>query len=104
MSFATIARTCATRGSTSLRSTRRLPAVVSKNTQPAITRSTQRRCMGGGGGGQPVSQSMEAELWQGHPKEKEGWETTIYVTYAASAVLLTLALGFAPDTTINTVS
>ena len=62
----------------------------------------QRRFMGGGG--QPISRSMEAELWQGHPKEPEGWETTIYLTYAASAVLLTFALGFAPDTSIKTVS
>ena len=56
------------------------------------------------GGGQPISRSMEAELWQGHPKEPEGWETTIYMTYAASAVILTFALGFAPDTSIKTVS
>lgn len=46
---------------------------------------------------------MEAELWQGHPKEPEGWETTIYLTYGATAVLLTMALGFAPDTSIKTV-
>ena len=61
----------------------------------------QRRAMGGG---QPVSQSMQAELWQGHSKKPEGWETTVYATYAASAVLITLALGFAPDTTIASVS
>lgn len=67
--------------------------------------SAQRRSMGGGGGGhQRISRSMEAELWQGHPKEPEGWETTIYLTYAASAILLTFALGFAPDTSIKTVS
>jgi hypothetical protein len=63
--------------------------------------------MGGGGGDhhhQPISRSMEAELWQGHPKEPEGWETTIYLTYGATAVLLTMALGFAPDTSIKTVS
>ncbi len=47
---------------------------------------------------------MEAELWQGHPKEPEGWETTIYLTYGATVVLLTMALGFAPDTSIKTVS
>ena len=47
---------------------------------------------------------MEAELWQGHPKEPEGWETTIYLTYGATAVLLAFALGFAPDTSIKTVS
>jgi len=53
------------------------------------------------GGGQPISRSMEAELWQGHPKEPEGWETTIYLTYAASAVILTF-VGLAPDTSIKT--
>ena len=46
---------------------------------------------------------MEAELWQGHPKEPEGWETTIYLTYAASAVIFTF-VGLAPDTSIKTVS
>jgi hypothetical protein len=60
--------------------------------------------MGGGGGHQPISQSMEAELFQGHPKEPEGWETTVYITYAATVVILTCALGFAPDTSIKTVS
>jgi len=62
--------------------------------------AVQRRFMGGG---QPISRSMEAELWQGHPKEPEGWETTVYLTYAASAILLTL-VGLAPDTSIKTVS
>lgn len=60
-----------------------------------------RRTMAGGGGHQPVSRSMEAKLFEGHP-ENEGWETTIYVTYATSLVLLTFALGFAPDTSIKT--
>ena len=59
--------------------------------------------MGGGGGHQPISRSMEAELFGGHPKE-EGWETTTYITYAASAVLFLMATVFAPDTSIKTVS
>ena len=68
----------------------------------AVTKTMQqRRAMGGG---QPVSQSMQAELFEGHPKTPEGWEKTIYATYAASAFLITLALGFAPDTTIASVS
>lgn len=54
------------------------------------------------GGGQPVSRSMEAELWQGHSKEPEGWETTIYFTYGATAVILAM-VGLAPDTSIKTV-
>jgi hypothetical protein len=47
---------------------------------------------------------MEAELFQGHPKEPEGWETTIYLTYGSTVILLAFALGFAPDTSIKTVS
>jgi hypothetical protein len=80
-----------------LRGCRRLPTV-------AAVRAPTRRSMGGGGGHQPISQSMEAELFQGHPKEPEGWETTVYITYAATVVILTCALGFAPDTSIKTVS
>ena len=95
MSFAVLARGCATRGSQGLRNMRRLPSATAR---PTIT---PRRFMGGG---QPVSRSMEAELWEGHPKEPEGWETTVYLTYGATAVLLTMALGFAPDTSIKTVS
>ena len=54
------------------------------------------------GAGQPPSQSQSARLWEGHTTHKEGWETTIYATYAASTLLITLALGFAPDTSIQT--
>ena len=104
MSFAALARGCATRGM------RRLPTVsgggavtLLRNNnnimQPRPT--TQRRLMGGG---QPISRSMEAELFEGHSTEPEGWETTIYLTYGATVVLLTMALGFAPDTSIKTVS
>ena len=91
MSFASIARSCiAVSG-------RRCPAArVSGGSATA----TMRRRMGGG---QPVSRSMEAELWQGHPKEPEGWETTVYLVYGGTAVMLALALGFAPDTSIKTV-
>lgn len=78
-----------------LRGCRRLPSV-------AAVRAPARRSMGGGH--QPISQSMEAELFQGHPKEPEGWETTVYITYATTVVILTCALGFAPDTSIKTVS
>ena len=54
------------------------------------------------GAGQPESQSMQARLWEGHSVKPEGWEGTVYVTYAAATLIITLALGFAPDTTINT--
>mmetsp|Transcript_24219 Transcript_24219/g.49590 ORF Transcript_24219/g.49590 Transcript_24219/m.49590 type:complete len:169 (-) Transcript_24219:365-871(-) len=74
---------------------RRLAVPTARPSAPA-----PRRTMAGGGH-QPVSRSMEAKLFEGHP-ENEGWETTIYVTYAASLVLITFALGFAPDTSIKT--
>jgi len=54
------------------------------------------------GAGQPESQSMKAKLFEGHP-ENEGWETITNVTYAISAVILILTLGFAPDSSIKTV-
>ena len=88
MSLANIARTCQ-RGLS-----RRIAT-----TKPSIP----RRFMGGGGGGQPISRSMEAELFGGHPK-REGWETATFITYGCSAVLLVMATGLAPDTTIKTVS
>ncbi|KAL3762955.1 hypothetical protein ACHAWU_001102 [Discostella pseudostelligera] len=81
------------------------PSSKSTPTTSTSTARVPRRYMGGGGGDhhhQPISRSMEAELWQGHPKEPEGWETTIYLTYGATVVLLTMALGFAPDTSIKT--
>ena len=56
------------------------------------------------GGGQPESQSMQARLWEGHSAEPEGWEGTLYATYTVGFGLIVLALGFAPDTTIATVS
>jgi len=56
------------------------------------------------GGGQPESQSMKARLWEGHSPEPEGWEPTLYATYVVGFGLITLALGFAPDTTIASVS
>lgn len=61
----------------------------------------QRRTFGAASS-QPQSQSQQARLWEGHNTQPEGWETTVYATYFASTVLITLALGFAPDTTINT--
>mmetsp|Transcript_10461 Transcript_10461/g.14819 ORF Transcript_10461/g.14819 Transcript_10461/m.14819 type:complete len:153 (+) Transcript_10461:64-522(+) len=66
-----------------------------------LTRATiqrqQRRWMGSD---MPTPQSMKAELWQGHSKEPEGWETTIYLTYAAAAVLF-VGVAMAPDTSIQ---
>ena len=88
MSLLNIARTCQ-RGLS-----RHIP--TARPSAPSIP----RRFMGGG---QPVSQSMEAELFGRHPK-KEGWETATYITYALSAVLLVMATGLAPDSSIKTVS
>merc|ERR1712048_1484391 len=56
--------------------------------------------MGMGGGGEPLPQSMTAELWQGHPKKSEGWEQTIYFFYTVSAIMITLHLNFGPDDSI----
>ena len=54
------------------------------------------------GAGQPESQSMQARLWEGHNTRPEGWEGIFYATYAGATAIITLALGFAPDTSINT--
>eukprot|EP00554_Chaetoceros_debilis_P002996 CAMPEP_0194083208 /NCGR_PEP_ID=MMETSP0149-20130528/8509_1 /TAXON_ID=122233 /ORGANISM="Chaetoceros debilis, Strain MM31A-1" /LENGTH=153 /DNA_ID=CAMNT_0038765553 /DNA_START=47 /DNA_END=508 /DNA_ORIENTATION=+ len=54
------------------------------------------------GAGQPESQSQQARLFEGHSTAPEGWEGPIYATYAAATVVITLALGFSPDTSINT--
>ena len=56
------------------------------------------------GGGQPESQSMQARLWEGHSTKPEGWETTMYATYAATAVIIAFGCAFAPDSTIQSVS
>jgi ESSS subunit of NADH:ubiquinone oxidoreductase (complex I) len=64
----------------------------------------QRRTMGGGGGYPEgkIPQSMEAELFQGHSKHPEGWETSIYVTYSLAAVIWLAFLYLTPDTSIET--
>lgn len=49
----------------------------------------------------PKPQSSEAKLWQGHPTHSEGWELTTYLTYGVSTVLLVLAIGFTPETSIK---
>ena len=72
-----------------------LRRVVVATTRP---QEQARRWMGSD---MPKPQSSQAELWEGHPKTKEGWETTTYLTYAASAILLTLAVGFSPETSIK---
>lgn len=89
MSLVNIARTCQ-RG-------------LSRHIMTAKPSVAPRRFMGGGGGHQPLSQSMEAELFGGHPKT-EGWETATYITYALSGVLFLMATVLAPDSTIKTVS
>ena len=47
---------------------------------------------------------MKARLWEGHSPEPEGWEPTLYATYVVGFGLITLALGFSPDTSIASVS
>lgn len=67
-------------------------------------RAGNRRWFGADHHGQPVPQSMQAELWEGHPKGEEGWETITNITYAVSAIMLVIAFGFSPETSIQTVS
>ena len=75
---------------------------------PKRIQQSHHRPMGGGAAAaaaaaapQPESQSMRARLWEGHSTKPEGWENTLYATYAASAIVITLALGFAPDSSIQ---
>ena len=63
--------------------------------------SQQRRFLGANNN-MPRPQSMDAELWQGHPKHKEGWETTIYLTYGAATIILGITYFFSPETSIQT--
>eukprot|EP00543_Licmophora_paradoxa_P002675 CAMPEP_0202443224 /NCGR_PEP_ID=MMETSP1360-20130828/2573_1 /ASSEMBLY_ACC=CAM_ASM_000848 /TAXON_ID=515479 /ORGANISM="Licmophora paradoxa, Strain CCMP2313" /LENGTH=148 /DNA_ID=CAMNT_0049058869 /DNA_START=79 /DNA_END=525 /DNA_ORIENTATION=+ len=53
------------------------------------------------GSDMPRPQSMDAELWQGHPKHKEGWENILYATYGTAAILITIAVNFTPETSIQ---
>jgi hypothetical protein len=48
----------------------------------------------------PRPRSMDAELWGGHSKEPEGWETILYTTYALSCFMFVL-ISMAPDTSIQ---
>lgn len=48
----------------------------------------------------PRPRTMDAELWQGHSKEPEGWETIVYTTYALSAFMFFM-ISLAPDTSIQ---
>ena len=77
-------------------------AAVPGSSARAQPQAQQSRKMGGGG--QPQPQSMQARLWEGHSPEPEGWEPTLYATYVVGFGLITLALGFASDTTIASVS
>ena len=48
----------------------------------------------------PRPRSMDAELWGGHSKEPEGWETILYVTYGLATIMI-LCVNLAPDTSIQ---
>mmetsp|Transcript_18397 Transcript_18397/g.25310 ORF Transcript_18397/g.25310 Transcript_18397/m.25310 type:complete len:170 (-) Transcript_18397:376-885(-) len=86
--------------STSRAATRRAPAATASVSRRGGAPSllTKRRM----GGGQPESQSMKAELWEGHSKEPEGWETAIYFTYAVGFVVIGMTLSVTPETSIKT--
>ena len=58
-------------------------------------------------GGQPESQSMKAPLWGVGLDGKgggryNGWEAIVYPTYILATLILTVGVGFAPDTSIKT--
>ena len=81
------------------RHVRLLRAVTTQNHRCSFIKSQSRYL----GAGQPEAQSNKARLWEGHKTAREDWETTVYATYAAATVILTLALGFTPDTSTETV-
>lgn len=70
-----------------------------RSSLPRLRALSQRRFMAAN---MPRPQSMDAELWQGHPKHKEGWETTIYLTYGAAVVIMGITYFFSPETSIQT--
>ncbi len=94
-----VVATAAVRRAASSTLLRRRPTAAFPSTARAQAQQTRKM-----GGGQPESQSMKARLWEGHSPEPEGWEPTLYATYVVGFGLITLALGFAPDTTIASVS
>ena len=81
------------------RHARVLLAATTRNHRTTLIKTQTRNL----GAGQPESQSSKARLWEGHKTAREDWETTVYATYAAATVILTLALGFTPDTSTETV-
>ena len=94
-----VVATAAVRRAASSTLLRRRPTAAFPSTARAQTQQTRKM-----GGGQPESQSMKARLWEGHSPEPEGWEPTLYATYVVGFGLITLALGFSPDTSIASVS
>eukprot|EP00561_Arcocellulus_cornucervis_P013895 CAMPEP_0185799290 /NCGR_PEP_ID=MMETSP1322-20130828/234_1 /TAXON_ID=265543 /ORGANISM="Minutocellus polymorphus, Strain RCC2270" /LENGTH=139 /DNA_ID=CAMNT_0028494851 /DNA_START=6 /DNA_END=422 /DNA_ORIENTATION=+ len=90
-----VVATAAVRRAASSSLLRRRPTSAFPSTARAQAQQTRKM-----GGGQPESQSMKARLWEGHSPEPEGWEPTIYATYVVGFGLITLALGFSPDTSI----
>ena len=94
-----VVATAAVRRAASSTLLRRRPTAAFPSTARAQAQQTRKM-----GGGQPESQSMKARLWEGHSPEPEGWEPTLYATYVVGFGLITLALGFSPDTSIASVS
>ena len=76
---------------------RRAATRATRGRQSNVIQMSNRKM---GGGGQPESQSMKAELFGGHEKDT-GWETVTYGTYAAATLLLGM-IAMAPDTSITT--
>eukprot|EP00541_Cyclophora_tenuis_P015867 CAMPEP_0116573468 /NCGR_PEP_ID=MMETSP0397-20121206/18808_1 /TAXON_ID=216820 /ORGANISM="Cyclophora tenuis, Strain ECT3854" /LENGTH=160 /DNA_ID=CAMNT_0004102031 /DNA_START=75 /DNA_END=557 /DNA_ORIENTATION=- len=54
------------------------------------------------GGDMPRPQSMDAELFGGHPKLDTGWKGPIYFTYAAATLIIGAGLAYGPESDIQT--
>ena len=86
-----------------------IPSVLSRSlSRRVVVPLARRRFAGGGhhgdhghaGMNMPRPRSMDAELFGGHSKEPQGWETVVYVTYGLATIMFVL-ISMAPDTSIT---
>ena len=87
-----------------------IPTVLSRSLSRRVVVPLARRRFAGGGGhhgdhhyngmNMPRPRSMDAELFGGHPKGPEGWETILYTTYGVAIIMFVL-ISMAPDTSIT---
>ena len=80
------------------------PLTLSRSSHQKFTKSVvqqQQKRMMAGDSHMPKPQSEDAVLFGGHPTEPEGWETTIFVGYTLSFVMICCILIFEPETGID---